>query len=74
MTTINQNTLIGSLVPIPSIEEQQDIVRVLLAADTKIVALEKEISLFEELFQALLEELMTGRISTLSLIEGESHE
>ena len=31
--------------------------------------LEKEIALQEELFRALLDELMTGRLSTLPLVE-----
>ena len=35
----------------------------------RVVALEKEIALHEELFRALLDELMTGRISTLPLVE-----
>ena len=75
MTTINQNTLIDSLVPIPSLAEQRDITHVLEACDNKVAAVEQELSLLEELFRALLEELMTERLSTLPLIEeGETHE
>ncbi|MCO6451869.1 MAG: hypothetical protein J5I90_13880 [Caldilineales bacterium] len=32
------------------------------ACDAKIAALDREIALLDELFQALLEELMTGRV------------
>jgi type I restriction enzyme S subunit len=75
MTTINQNTLIDSLVPIPSFAEQRDITCVLEACEHKVTALEQEISIHEELFRALLEELMTGRLLTLPLIEeSETHE
>ena len=39
--------------------------------DSKITALEKELALQEELFRALLEELMSGRLSALPLVEAE---
>ncbi|PPJ65223.1 restriction endonuclease subunit S [Cuspidothrix issatschenkoi] len=68
MTTINQNNLIDSLVPIPSLPEQKEIAHILKSCDTKIQALEKEISLTDELFHATLEELMTGKLSTKNLI------
>jgi type I restriction enzyme, S subunit len=72
---VNRNDLhrIKTVLPPPS--EQQDIVDVLSAHDTKLSALEQETALLEELFNALLEELMTGRLSTLPLIEeGGTHE
>ena len=46
--------------PIPPIDEQIEIARLLGACETKIVALEREIPLSEELFRASLEEVMTG--------------
>ena len=62
-------------VPVPSIREQREIIDILQASDTKISALEQELALLEELFRTLLEELLTGRLSTLPLIEeGETHE
>ena len=70
MTTLNQNTLLETAFPLPSSkDEQQNIAATLQACDAKIAALEKEIALHEELFRALLDELMTGRISTLPVVE-----
>jgi len=54
---------------IPSLGEQKDIATILQACDSKITTLEKELSLHEELFRALLDELMTGRLSALPLVE-----
>lgn len=68
-SSINQNDVKSILIPLCSIAEQQDIIGILRASDIKIAALEKEITLHEELFRTLLNELMTGRISTLPLVE-----
>ena len=59
-------------VPFPLLTEQKDIAEVLTACDQKIAALEAESALHNELFRALLEELMSGRISTLPLLENEN--
>lgn len=56
-------------IPFPSIEEQSEIVQILRACDTKLATLKHELKLLVELFQTLLDELMTGRISTASLFE-----
>ncbi|MBE9230160.1 restriction endonuclease subunit S [Cuspidothrix issatschenkoi LEGE 03284] len=53
---------------LPDISEQKEIAHILKSCDTKIQALEKEISLTDELFHATLEELMTGKLSTKNLI------
>lgn len=53
----------------PSKSEQVAIANILSACDSKLVALQKESALLDELFRAMLEELMTGRLSTLPLIE-----
>ncbi|HEY7348123.1 MAG TPA: restriction endonuclease subunit S [Ktedonobacterales bacterium] len=72
---INTQTIKGVIVPLPTISEQQEIVDALNACDTKIAALEQEAMLIGELFRALLEELMTGRLSIASLIAVEvAHE
>ena len=60
------------LIPIPSTEEQEAIATVLHACETIIAALEREIALHEELFRALLEELMSGRLSALLVEETAS--
>ncbi len=64
-----QDKLSVMLIPKPSFQEQKEIAYTLDTCDSKIAALDKEITLQEELFRALLEELMTGRLSTLPLIE-----
>lgn len=56
------------LVALPPLDEQQELEDVLAACDRKAVALEREIALHEELFQVLLEELMTGQRSALPLV------
>ncbi len=58
--------------PLPDIDEQHVIVDVLQACDTKLEALKQESALLDELFRAMLEELMTGRLSALPLVEGET--
>ena len=62
-------------VPMMSVEEQEKIVMVLDGCDAKLTALEQEKLLLEELFHALLDELMIGRLLTLPLLEnGEAYE
>ena len=56
---------------VPSIDEQSGISDVLQACDTKIVALEQEADRLDELFHAMLDELMTGQRSALPLIDAE---
>ena len=55
--------------PVPSFKEQEEIARLLAASETKIALLEKEIPLYDELYRALLEEMMTGKLSAVPLIE-----
>lgn len=68
---LNLNALLVKLIVItlPLLDEQREIAKVLRACDAKIIALEKEISTLDELFRAMLEELMSGRLSTLPLVE-----
>ena len=58
-------------IPIPSLNEQQEISEILNACVTKIAALEQESARLEELFHAMLDELMTGQRSTAPLLESE---
>jgi len=75
LASINSTKLKAFPAIVPSLQEQKDIVIILNACDTEVTALEQEVELLAELFRALLEELMTGRLSTLPLIEkGETHE
>lgn len=58
-------------VPLPCLLEQQRIAEVLQAFDTKIIALEGETERLDELFHAMLDELMTGKRSAVPLIASE---
>ena len=58
-------------IPIPSLNEQQKISEILQACDTKIASLEQETERLDELFHAMLDELMTGKRSAVSLIDAE---
>ena len=46
-----------------TLERAGSIADTLTACDAKIAALERESALLDELFRALLEELMTGRVA-----------
>ena len=52
-------------IPLPTLQEQQEIADILSSCDAKIATLEREIKLHDELFRAMLEELMTGQLSSL---------
>lgn len=71
LASINSTKLKNFPILIPPLEEQRDIAQILDACDTKISSLDRELALLEELFHALLEELMAGRISTIPPIEEE---
>ena len=58
-------------VPVPSLFEQAEIATTLQACDTKIAAFEQEATRLDELFHAMLEELMTGQRSAVPLIDAE---
>ena len=58
-------------VPLPCLPEQREIAISLTACDAKIVALEQEAEHLDELFHAMLDELMTGQRSAVPLIDAE---
>ncbi len=70
----NLNTRILSRMPVivPHIEEQRRIAEVVRSCEAKIRALEEEEPLRDELFNAMLEELMSGRLSAVPLLEEQS--
>ena len=68
LASINSTKLKAFPTLIPSQEEQRDIMKLLSACDTIITSLERETTLLQELFETLLDELMTGRVSTIPLI------
>ena len=49
-------------IPLPPIEEQREIARILQVADAKIASAERKRAGLEELFRAMLGQLMTGRV------------
>ena len=66
---ITQSILHELMISLPDKSEQNIIAKVLLSSDKKIAALEKEVEHIDELFHAMLEELMTGKRSAIPLID-----
>lgn len=64
---IGTSSLETLMLPFPNLDEQHMIGETLRACDAKIAALEREAALHDELFRAMLEELMSGRLSALPL-------
>ena len=64
---INRNHVHQILVGLPSFCEQQEIAESVRACDAKLAVLEREVTALEELFRAMLEELMTGRLRATAL-------
>ncbi|MHC1687944.1 MAG: restriction endonuclease subunit S [Methanothrix sp.] len=69
MPNLNTKILVGLPILLPPLDEQQKISRTLRACDAKIAALEHEAHMHDELFRAMLEELMTGRLRAGALAE-----
>jgi type I restriction enzyme S subunit len=59
------------LIPLPSLEEQNEIAGILEASQAKINVLLRETALIEELLKTLLDDLMSGRLSSAPLREME---
>ncbi len=59
-------------IPLPPLGQQKEISRTIKACDTKITALGQEACLLDELFRAMLEELMTGRQRAGALVSDKS--
>ena len=66
---VNIPILSRLVLPLPHLSEQQQIAEILQACDTKITALEQEVEHLDELFHAMLDELMTGQRSAVPLID-----
>ncbi len=72
MPNLNTKILLSLPIILPHIEEQSRISSILRACDIKLAALDNEASLLDELFRAMLEELMSGRLLTKDLNEWHS--
>ncbi len=68
---ITQSIIHELNIPLPSLLEQHTIAETSQACDTKIAAFEQETARLDELFHAMLDELMTGQRSAVSLIDAE---
>ena len=64
---LNKDTLVNLEIPLPPLPEQRAIANVFRAIDEKTAALEQEAQHLDELFHAMLEELMTGQRSAVRL-------
>ena len=65
---ITQSILHQLKIPLPPLPEQRAIANVFRAIDEKTASLERGVELIDELFHAMLEELMTGQRSAMPLI------
>jgi type I restriction enzyme S subunit len=65
---LNKASLLDIPIPRPGHIEADEIALVLVNCDTKIAALEQETQHLDELFHAMLDELMTGQRSAVPLI------
>ena len=68
---LNKASLLGIPISRPSRVETDEIALVLSSCDTKIAALEQEAERLDELFHAMLDELMTGQRSAVPLVDSE---
>ena len=71
MPTLNRNLVHPVPFRLPPLLEQAEIAEILQAFDKKIIALEQEAERLDELFHAMLDELMTGQRSAVPLIDAE---
>ena len=68
---LSKDALVNLQIPLPPLPEQRAIANVFQAIDEKTAALEKEVEYLDELFHAMLDELMTGQRSAVPLIDTE---
>ena len=66
---LSKDTLVNLQIPLPPLPEQRAIAAVFQAIDEKTAALEREVEHLDEIFHAMLDELMTGQRSAVPLIE-----
>ena len=66
---LSKESLVNLKIPLPPLSEQRAIAAVFQAIDEKTDALERDVELMDELFHAMLDELMTGQRSAMPLIK-----
>lgn len=67
---VTQGVLHALNICLPPLADQKAIAEVLSACDRKIVASRREAELHEELFGAMVEELLSGRIGLAAMLDG----
>jgi type I restriction enzyme, S subunit len=72
LACINKTKLGRFPVIVPTLDEQQRITNVLKACDAKISAQEREVARLQELFDALLQELLSGKRNVIPLISEDA--
>lgn len=68
-SNISASRLRTFVIPIPSLDEQNEIAHILQIVDAKIEAAERKRAMLDELFRAMLGQLMTGRVRTTGLMK-----
>ena len=71
MANLNTQILSRLPIPLPPLDEQREIARMLQAVDTRIAAEQARRAALEELFKSLLHELMSGRIRVPNIVGGQ---
>ena len=66
---LSKEALVNLQIPLPPLPEQRAIAAVFHAIDEKVATLEQEAKHLDELFHAMLDELMTGQRSAVPLID-----
>ena len=66
---LSKDALVNLQIPLPPLREQRAIASIFQAIDEKTAALEQEVEHLDELFHAMLDELMTGQRSAVPLID-----
>jgi type I restriction enzyme S subunit len=65
---ISDDDLLGLSIPLPPLSEQRAIAHILRAVQAAREARQRELTSLDELFRALLEELMTGRVGVAGVL------
>jgi type I restriction enzyme S subunit len=68
---VNKEVFRNLPIPLPSLDEQREIARMLQAVDAKIAAEERRRAALEEVFKTLLHALMSGRMRVPHIVGGE---
>ena len=68
---VTDQDVLREVIPLPPLDEQREIARMLQAVDAKIAAEQARRAALEELFKTLLHALMSGRIRVPNIVGGQ---